>query len=212
MTPNAAPNELTVHIVDDDAAMRRSLVYLVESVGWRSEAFADGASFLAQAGPASAGCLLLDIRMPGMSGLEVQRELRARDCGLPVIFITAHGDIAMAVQAMKDGALDFVEKPFKDQQLLDAIARAMRETARRLARSSEQAAVRLRLEQLTPREREVAALVARGVSNKQIARELDISDKTVQAHRAHILEKLEVHSAAQLAQLLFRAEATDHPD
>lgn len=200
--------ELLVYVVDDDAAMRRSLVYLVESVGWRCEGFAEAEAFLKQVDAAAAGCLLLDIRMPGMSGIEVQRELAARGNALPIIFITAHGDVAMAVQAMKDGAFDFVEKPFKDQQLLDAIARAMRASAKRLERSSEQAAVRQLIEQLTPREREVAALVARGVSNKQVARELDISDKTVQAHRAHILEKLDVHSAAQLAQLLFRAEPT----
>lgn len=199
-------SELLVYVVDDDAALRRSLVYLLESVGWRSQSFADPAVFLQEIGPAAAGCLLLDIRMPGISGLEVQRELRARGSQLPIIFLTAHGDVSIAVQAMKDGALDFVEKPFRDQQLLDAISRAMRESAKRLERSSQQAEVRQLVEQLTPREHEVAMRVARGVSNKQIARELDISDKTVQAHRAHILEKLGVHSAAQLAQVLFRAE------
>ncbi len=199
-------SEATVFVVDDDAALRRSIAFLAESVGWRVRAFADPQEFLRSPDLAGGGCLVLDVRMPGMSGLELQRELQTRRIELPIVFITGHGDIAMAVQAMKDGALDFIEKPFKDQQLLDAIARAMRVSARRQEQASRQAEYRRLLCQLTQREREVAALVARGLSNKLIARELDISDKTVQVHRANLMDKMGVHSAAELAQILMRAE------
>lgn len=199
-------SEPTVHVVDDDAAMRRSIVFLAESVGWPVASWPSAEVFLAAAGPGMRGCLVLDIRMPAMSGLELQQVLRERQLALPIIFITGHGDVAMAVQAMKDGALDFLEKPFKDQQLLDAIARAMREQARHQAVASRQAEVRSLYAALTAREREVAARIARGLSNKLVARELAISDKTVQVHRAHVMEKMGVHSAAELAQLLMRLE------
>ena len=191
-----------IYVVEDDAAMRRSIVFLAESVGWPVRDFASAEDFLAQAEPERASCLILDIRMPTMSGLELQQELNRRKFALPVVFITGHGDVAMAVQAMKLGAQDFIEKPFKDQQLLDAIAQAVRVSASRRVRDRRQAEVRLLFNRLTAREREVAHLVARGLSNKLIARELDISDKTVGVHRTHVLEKLDVHSAAQLAQLL----------
>ena len=199
-------SEATVFVVDDDAALRRSIAFLAESVGWRVRAFAGPEEFLRAPDLACGGCLVLDIRMPGMSGLELQRELQARAIELPIVFITGHGDIAMAVQAMKDGALDFIEKPFKDQQLLDAIARAMRVAAKRQEQASRQAEYRRLLSRLTQRECEVAALVARGLSNKLIARELDISDKTVQVHRANLMDKMGVHSAAELAQILIRAQ------
>ncbi len=199
------PDDL-IYVVEDDAAMRRSIVFLAESVGWTVRAFASAEAFLDEARPEQGSCLILDIRMPTMSGLELQQELIRRAASLPVVFITGHGDVAMAVQAMKLGAQDFIEKPFKDQQLLDAIAQAVRVTASRKVRDRRQAEVRHLLDKLTQREREVAALVARGLSNKLIARELDISDKTVGVHRTHVLEKLGVHSAAQLAQLLMGAE------
>lgn len=201
MTEPTAPS---VHIVDDDAALRRSMVFLAESVGWHVQAWEGPTAFLAAARPDMAGCLLLDVRMPGMSGLELHQALRARGVVLPTVFITAHGEVAMAVQAMKDGALDFIEKPYKDQQLLDAIAHAMRVGARSQAAALRQAEVASRYAALTPREREVAERVARGMASKLIARELAISDKTVQVHRAHIMEKMAVHSAAELAQLLLR--------
>lgn len=197
-------DEPAVHIVDDDAALRRSMVFLAESVGWRVQAWDNPASFLAAARPDMTGCLLLDVRMPGASGLEVRQALLARGITLPTVFITAHGDVAMAVQAMKDGALDFIEKPYKDQQLLDAIAHAMRVGAHRQATASRQAEIARRYAALTPREREVADRVAHGMPSKLIARELAISDKTVQVHRAHVLEKMAVHSAAELAQLLLK--------
>lgn len=198
--------EPTIYVVDDDAALRRSIVFLAESVGWRVRAYGSAETLLAHLDADACGCLVLDIRMPTMSGLELQQALRARAISLPIVFITGHGDVSIAVQAMKDGALDFIEKPFKDQQLLDAIARAVRESTKSQAHAERQAESRRVLDQLTHREREVAALVARGLSNKLIARELGISDKTVQVHRAHALEKMGAHSAAELAQVLMRAD------
>ena len=196
------PPEATVHVVDDDGAMRRSVVFLAESVGWQAVGWADAQSFLAALQPGAVGCLVLDVRMPTMSGLELQQALAARGSRLPIVFITGHGDVSMAVQAMKDGALDFIEKPFKDQVLLDAIARAVRRSLADAARDGQQGPARQRYEQLTLREREIALRVARGQPSKVIARELAISDKTVQVHRTHILEKMGVHSAAGLAHLL----------
>jgi FixJ family two-component response regulator len=194
----------TVFVVDDDQTMRRSIAFLAESVGWTVAAFTSAAEFLASVTPDAHGCLILDVRMPGMSGIELQRELALRRIVLPIVFVTGHGDIAMAVQALKDGALDFIEKPFKDQQLLDAIARAMREALQQRRETEELEDVRRLIAQLTPREQEVATRAARGLSNKLIARELNISDKTVQVHRGHVMEKLGVHSAAELAQVLMR--------
>jgi FixJ family two-component response regulator len=185
------PDDL-IYVVEDDAAMRRSIVFLAESVGWNARGFASAEDFLRETEAEQAACLILDIRMPTMSGLELQRMLNARGAAAPpIVFITGHGDVAMAVQAMKEGALDFIEKPFKDQQLLDAIAQAVRVSGQRRVHDQRQAEARHLLDRLTQREGEVAALVARGLSNKLIARELDISDKTVQVHRAHVLEKIE---------------------
>jgi len=198
--------DITIFVVDDDDAMRRSIVFLAESVGWKVRAFASAEECLGCADLATGRCLVLDVRMATMSGLELQRELGARGIELPIVFITGHGDVSSAVQAMKNGALDFIEKPFRDQQLLDAITRAVRESAKTRELASKQAEYRRQIEQLTQREREVAELVARGLSNKLIARELTISDKTVQVHRAHLMEKLGVHSAAELAQILMRAD------
>ena len=198
--------DISIFVVDDDDAMRRSIVFLAESVGWEVRAFASAEECLACADLAAGRCLVLDVRMATMSGLQLQRELGARGIELPIVFITGHGDVSSAVQAMKNGALDFIEKPFGDQQLLDAITRAVRESTKTRELASKQAEYRRQLEQLTQREREVAELVARGLSNKLIARELTISDKTVQVHRAHLMEKLGVHSAAELAQVLMRAD------
>ena len=198
-TPRA---EAIVHVVDDDGAMRRSVVFLAESVGWTAQGHADAESFLAQVRPDAVGCLVLDVRMPTMSGLELQHSLNARGARLPIIFITGHGDVSMAVQAMKDGAIDFIEKPFKDQVLLDAIAHAVRRSQAASAQAGEHSRMLQRYEQLTQREREIAMRVVRGQSSKVIARELGISGKTVQVHRTHIMDKLAVHSAAELAHLL----------
>lgn len=194
--------EAIVYVVDDDGAMRRSVVFLAESVGWTAQGYADAESFLAQVRPDAVGCLVLDVRMPTMSGLELQQALNARGARLPIIFITGHGDVSMAVQAMKDGAIDFIEKPFKDQVLLDAIAHAVRRSQAASAQAGEHSRMLQRYEQLTQREREIALRVVRGQSSKVIARELGISGKTVQVHRTHIMDKMAVHSAAELAHLL----------
>lgn len=198
----------SLHVVDDDAPFRRSLVFLLESMGWEVRAHASADEFLAEGlGELERlGCLLLDVRMPGMSGLELQQQLRARGCAFPIIFLTGHGDVELAVQAMKFGAFDFLEKPFKDQKLLDAVSAALRQREiDQLGRArAEQAGQRLA--RLSPREAEVARLVARGLPNKRVARELDISERTVHVHRQHVMEKAEVGSAAELAHLMLQAD------
>ena len=204
-----SPDQALIHIVDDDEALRRSLLFLFDSVGWRAQAYASADEFLAAYRPGAPGCLVLDIRMPGMSGLELQQTLRARGHGLPVIFITGHGDVSLAVQAMKQEACDFLEKPFKDQALLDAVAQAVRRSRDDLAAEARRNQAHALLERLSPREREVARRVARGLPNKLIARELDISEKTVHVHRQHVMEKTHTGSAAELARLMMRADPAD---
>lgn len=197
-----SPNEATVYVVDDDGAMCRSVVFLAESVGWRARGFDRAETFLAEVDPGTVGCLVLDVRMPTMSGLELQQAMNTRGLRLPIIFITGHGDVSMAVQAMKDGAADFIEKPFKDQVLLDAIARAVRRSHACAIQADGRSDTLLRYRQLTLREREIALRVARGQPSKVIARDLGISEKTVQVHRTHIMEKMDTHSAAELAHQL----------
>lgn len=199
-----------IHLVDDDASFRRSMMFLLESVGWPVAAHANAAELLAAcpAPPSDAGCLVLDIRMPGMSGLELQQVLGARGWTLPVVFITGHGDVELAVLAMKQGACDFLEKPFKDQAFLDTVAAAVRRGSEDRAAARRREEAQARLERLSLREREVARLVALGLPNKLVARELDISEKTVHVHRQHVMEKAEVGSAAELARLMLRADPT----
>ena len=202
--------EWQIHLVDDDAAFRRSLVFLLESMGWPVQAHASAADYLDAGLPALAqtGCLLLDVRMPGMSGLELQQALIARGCHLPIVFITGHGDVELAVQAMKHGAFDFLEKPFRDQRLLDVVSAALRQREADLVSSERAQQAGDRLARLSPREAEVARLVAQGLPNKLVARELDISEKTVHIHRQHVMEKAEVGSAAELARLMLQADPT----
>lgn len=202
------PDEPLIHVVDDDAAMRRSVAFLAESVGWTVAAYGSAEAFLAEANSDRPGCVVLDIRMPTMSGLELQQAMGSRAIRLPIIFITGHADVSVAVQAMKHGAFDFIEKPFKDQALLDAIAQAVRKSIAERTEAREQGGLRKRYGQLTAREREVAVRVARGLANKVIARELDISEKTVQVHRAHVFEKMSAHSAAELARLIIEIDPT----
>ncbi|MCC4114419.1 response regulator [Aromatoleum toluclasticum] len=201
-------DDAVIHVVDDDAAFRRSLVFLLESVGWRVASHASAEDFLAtQAGsPDAPGCLVLDIRMPTMSGLELQERLRAGGALPPIVFITGHGDVELAVQAMKHGACDFLQKPFRDQALLDAVAAAVRRGAEDRSRHAQRDEAKARLARLSPRELEVARLVAQGLPNKLVARELDISEKTVHVHRQHVMDKAEVGSAAELARLMLRAD------
>ena len=208
-TPPVVP-EWQIHLVDDDAAFRRSLVFLLESMGWPVQAHASAADYLDAGLPAleQTGCLLLDVRMPGMSGLELQQALIARGCHLPIVFITGHGDVELAVQAMKRGAFDFLEKPFRDQRLLDVVSAALRQREADLVSSERAQQAGDRLARLSPREAEVARLVAQGLPNKLVARELDISEKTVHIHRQHVMEKAEVGSAAELARLMLQADPT----
>jgi len=191
-----------VYILDDDDAMRRSLVFLLDSAGWQTRTFASAREFLEYSKRKQPGCLILDVMMPLMGGMEVQRILNEQAICLPVIFLSAHGDLPMAVQAMKHGAFDFLEKPCKDHVLLDAVGRAVRHCIKQCLSRSQIEDVRLLLGSLTTREREVAELLAAGESNKGIARKLSISDKTVQVHRHNAMEKLQVHSTAEIARLI----------
>lgn len=188
-----------VYVVDDDDALRDSLRWLLESAGYRAATFGDAERFLSAFEPGLASCLLLDVRMPGLTGLELQEELNRRGQTLPIIFITGHGDVPMAVQAVKNGAFHFLEKPFSDAQLLQLIDQAA-ERGSALPEQADRQCAAAKLARLTQREREVLALVVSGRKNKQIAEELGISVKTVEAHRARAMEKMEVSSVAELVQ------------
>lgn len=204
---NYQPDHCVVHVVDDDPALRRSLRFLLESVEWKVQLHASAEEFLEAVGQApQPACVLLDIRMPAMSGLELQQVLQQRGIAMPIVFMTGHADVSMAVQAMKSGAADFIEKPFKDQVVLDAVAAAMRRSAEALHEQQVRAEAVRMLEGLSPREREVARLVAHGHPNKVIAATLGISEKTVHIHRQHVMEKAGVSSAAELARLMLRAD------
>lgn len=191
----------TVFVIDDDPAIRESLRWLIESIGLNVKVFATAPEFLESYLPDPPSCLVLDIRMPGMSGLDLQAELAARDIRVPVIIITGHAEVPVAVRAMKAGAFDFIEKPFSDQLLLDRISRAIEfDTQARRGRSA-QADVASRLAQLTPREHQVMELVIAGKANKVIASELGLSPKTVEVHRAHVMKKMQADSLADLVRL-----------
>jgi FixJ family two-component response regulator len=204
---NTPPEECIVHVVDDDPALRRSLRFLFESVGWQVRLHASAEEFLDIATPpVQPTCLVLDIRMPAMSGLELQQVLSEHGIIMPILFMTGHADVSVAVQAMKSGAVDFIEKPYKDQAILDAVAAAMRrcDAAMQAAHRREEASHALAT--LSPREQEVARLVAQGQPNKLIAAALGISEKTVHIHRQHVMEKVGISSAAELARLMLRAD------
>lgn len=191
----------TIYIVDDDDSMRQAIALLLRTVGYNPVAFARPVDFLAKYDPNQHGCLVLDIRMPQMSGLEVQQQLNRSGAMLPVIFITGHGDIPMAVQAMKDGAFDFVTKPFRDQDLLDRINSALKQDAEDRATIEKHADLKRRAESLTAREREVLALVVDGKANKVIAIDLGLSERTVEIHRANVMEKMAARSVAHLVKM-----------
>ena len=197
-----------IHVVDDEAPFRRSLVFLLESAGWTAIGHESAEAFLeaAPAFPAAGGCLVLDIRMPRISGLELQRRLNVLGSAFPVIFMTGHGEVELAVQAMKEGAIDFLQKPFKDQQFLDTVERAVSTSVARQTANQRCQEARQILAKLSPRETEVARHLAQGLSNKEIGRELSISDNTVHVHRQHLMEKTGVSSAAELARLILRAD------
>jgi two-component system response regulator FixJ len=193
--------EATVYIVDDDQAIRRAMDFLMRSVGLNYEIFHSADDFLAKYTNEFAGCLVLDIRMPGLGGLELQQKLLEMDSSLPIIFITGHGDVPMAVEAMQKGALDFIQKPFRDQELLDRVSEAMKTDREIRSAREEKAGVAQRIEKLTKREREVLDLVVTGKPNKIIAYELGVSQRTVEIHRARVMEKMEAKSLAGLVRM-----------
>lgn len=191
----------TVYVVDDDDGMRRALGALLSTVGYKTALFSRPSEFLADFKPDSAGCLVLDIRMPEMSGLELQQQLNRTGAMLPVIFITGHGDVPMAVQAIKDGAFQFIQKPFRDQDLLDHINHALQQDAENRKDLARRAEVLRRLETLTPRERQVMELVVEGEANKVMAIDLGLSERTVEIHRAKVMEKMGARSVAHLVKM-----------
>jgi two-component system response regulator FixJ len=192
----------TVFVVDDDDAVRNSLRLLLKSAGIATEVAASAQEFLANYDTAHPGCLVLDVRMPGMSGLEMQHELNMRGATIPVIFITGHGDIPMAVEAMQHGAFDFLQKPFRDQELLDRVQRGLARDTEYRARLRQTDVIRERLASLSPREREVLDLVSRGKANKMVAGDLGVSQRTVEIHRAHVMQKMDAGSLAELVRMM----------
>lgn len=199
-------NDPTVFIVDDDQAVARSLRWLIESVRLQVETFASAQAFLDGYDRAKPGCLVLDVRMPGMSGLDLQERLAAQRIQIPIIFITGHGDVQMAVRAVQAGAFDFIEKPFNDQDLLDRVQRAIARDAELRDREQQQARLRTRFASLTPRETEVLDLVVEGLSNKAVANALGLSAKTVEVHRAKVMEKMNARSVSDLVKMAMQRQ------
>jgi RNA polymerase sigma factor (sigma-70 family) len=202
------PHEPAVHIVDDDASIRDSLSWLMESVGLKAKTYDSAQAFL-QHSDSAVGCVLLDVRLRDMSGLELQRRLVDKGFHLPIIFITGHGEVNMAVQAMKNGAVDFVTKPFDDQQLLDTVQQALARTRIEAEKDAQREQVASRLATLSPRERQVLDKVIAGKLNKVIADELNISGKTVEAHRARVMDKMQAHNLAELIRQVALIGAAD---
>lgn len=205
-------NEPTVFIVDDDQAMRNSLQWLLESVGRKVEAYESADQFLDAYYPGRSGCIVLDVRMPGMSGLELQEKLINEQITIPVIIITGHGDVPMSVRAMKAGAIDFIEKPFNDQVLLDCIQRALDKDGMQRQQQYKRAEIASKLGQLTPREHEVMKMVVVGKPNKVVADQLNVSAKTVEAHRAKVMEKMSAGSLAELVKMALLAGVIDETE
>jgi FixJ family two-component response regulator len=193
--------EPIVFIIDDEALIRDGIRSLIKSIGVRAETFASAADFMLAKRPDTPSCLILDVRMPGVSGLDFQRELTASGIYIPIIFITGHGDIPMTVRAMKEGAVEFLTKPVRGQDLVDAVQKALATDREHRKDRADLAAIRTRFDLLTPRERQVLHLVVAGLLNKQIADELGMSELTVKTHRAHVMEKTQAQSLAQLVRM-----------
>jgi two-component system, LuxR family, response regulator FixJ len=204
-------SDTTVFIVDDDPASRDPLRWLLESVELKVVSFASAAEFLDGYDPRTPGCLILDVRLRGMSGLDLQAELNRRGLAVATIFLTGHADVPMAVRAMKNGALDFLEKPFNDQMLLDRVQQAIERDRNARAREAEREEQQRRLEALTPREREVMELLVEGKANKEVADVLGLSVRTVEGHRARLMEKLGVNSLADLVRIKLGTEGVVSP-
>ncbi|OJT20412.1 DNA-binding response regulator [Archangium sp. Cb G35] len=196
----------TIFLVDDDESVLRGLGRLLRAAGHATKPFASPSEFLAQLSGDTPGCAVLDLRMPGLNGLELQQAMESRGCHLPVIFISGHGDVPASVRAMKAGAVDFLLKPFDEQQLLGAISEALLKDAAARAGRAETATLNARHAALTPREREVCALVAQGLTNKEVAQQLGTTEKTIKVHRARVIQKLNVDSVAELVRFVDRLD------
>ncbi len=195
-----------IHVVDDDDAIRDSIAWLLDGERYSVRTYATGEDFLARVEHCSPACVILDIRMPGMSGVEVHEQLTRNAVATPVVFVTGHGDVPMAVEAIKRGAFDFIEKPFNEQKLTSVIERALELDAQNAGQVAAQSVVAARLAKLSPREREVLDLVVKGKMNKTIADVMNISIKTVKAHRSKVMEKMCARSLAELVQAVLKAE------
>lgn len=204
-------SDAIVIVIDDDALFRRSAVRLIDSAGFTVQSFASPRDFLRAGRPDAPACVVLDVRMPGMSGLDLQKELARAGIEIPIIFITGHGDIPMSVEAMKAGAIEFLTKPFREQALIDAIRQAIERDRAGRKQRARLVALRAHYDSLTPREREVMARVVSGRLNKQIAAELGTVEKTIKFHRAHIMRKMEAGSLAELVQMAGRLEGSTPP-
>jgi len=199
-------DERLIHLVDDDEAIRRSAGFMLKTSGFRVESYESGVELLKNASKLEPGCILLDIRMPGMDGLEVQQALKDKGVAMPVIIMTGHGDVSLAVQAMKAGAIDFIEKPFEKAVLMSAIEQAFDRLQRTESHRDRADDAAVRLQSLTPREREVLDGLAKGLPNKTIAYDLGISARTVEIHRANLMSKLGVRSLSEALRIAFAAE------
>jgi len=197
----------TVFVVDDDPSMRKALGRLCQSVGLNVKTFASALDFLAHGAPESPACIVLDVHLPGLSGLDLQTELTARNIQTPIVFITGHGDIPMSVRAVKAGAVDFLTKPFRNRNLMEAIQDAIGKDVRLKASQTEQETIQHRVLTLTPRERQVFEMVIKGMLNKQIAAELGASEQTIKVHRRRVMDKMQVDSVAELVQAAVKAGA-----
>jgi two-component system response regulator FixJ len=195
-----------VHVVDDDAAVRRSVGFMLKTSGHRVETYESGVELLKNASRLEAGCILLDIRMPGMDGMEVQQALQDHGVALPVVIMTGHGDIGLAVRAMKSGAVDFIEKPFEKEELLEALEEGFDRLSRKDAAADRAKDAIVRMQALTPRERDVLDGLAKGLPNKTIAYDLGISPRTVEIHRANLMHKLHVKSLSEALRIAFAAQ------